>query len=612
MTHQSSLENESRSVSIPYDALMLGAVVQELSEQLCGAQVQDIRHPEPDELHLSIRTRSGTMHLLISIDARFARVHLTNRRAANSPIPTEFCSALRRKIEGGRVNSVVQVGQDRILELRVVSDSGDGKPALHSLIIELMGKHSNIILVDNWGKIVDSARRVSHRINRVRETLPGLKYLRPPGAFDAPLPSLLPLAGAAVLAVGNEVTPKSLSAAIRQTAPFVSPFLAMEIALRCTISDRDQEVFRSRFGDGSFVGEKSKDIHERLYCALDMIFARQEYRSVIAQKCRGAGAYPIPILQIAAHRQQPATSINEAIDKGYSEQLRSVRKEEAGHRLSVEIGREKTRQAQVSAALHRTIDEASRANQLTQSGDLLLVNLWQIKTGDEEILVTDYYDSNGGSRKIRLNPKLTPQENAEALFDRARRSRQGLVTAQARLDKATRSITELNLASSDLQALIDDQGAQAGVITELGKRLIREGVLREAPERETKSSPQFQGHRIRREVTEDGYEILVGDSATANDFLTTRVAASDDLWFHVRSAAGGHVVIRTHGNPETVPDSVLERAAIIAALHSAQKHSSLVAVDYTLKKYVRKPRRAAPGAVVVEREKTLHVSPGEV
>ena len=545
----------------------------------------------------------------MSIDAKYARVHLSNQRAANSATPTEFCAALRRRIEGGRVDCVVQVGLDRIVEIGVVTDSIAGKKAYHKLIVELMGKHSNLILVDYAGRIIESARRVSHRINRVRETLPGLKYVRPPGLYDGPLPSLAQIAESITERTSRDLTPETVAAAVRACAPFVSPFLAAEIAFRSTCTDEEISPYQLKFGDGGFAVRATGALIDRIHSALDVVLLAASTCQLLHWYARGAGVYPVPVMQVRAEQQELTSSINDALGASYAELMQRVQKQEAADRLLGQIDKERARQARVETSLTRTIEEASRADILSQNGELLLANLWQIKPGALDITVTDYYDVNGSNRTIRLNPEFTPQQNAEAMFDKARRSRLGLETARARLRKTSEAVAALINAVSKLLTLIDDPTAEYAHVREMEQSLNRDGLLRETPKQAINHEPQFQGHRIRREVTPEGYEILFGESSTANDYLTTRVARPDDLWLHVRSATGGHVVIRTLGKPENVPERVLERAAIIGALHSAQKHSSLVAVDYTLKKYVRKPRGAAPGAVVIEREKTRHVSP---
>jgi predicted ribosome quality control (RQC) complex YloA/Tae2 family protein len=596
-------------VTIPFDALMLSAVIAELSERICGGKIQDLRHSEPNELQIGIYTEARTQWLNVSVDARFARVHLTRHRAANSPIPTEFCLALRRHIEGGRITAVTQVGQDRILEISILRGSDEGGQIRCKLVIELMGKHSNIILINSANRIIESAKRVSHRINRIRETLPGLAYSRPPGVFDSAIPPLGHLADAITLDVGAQINVASVAAAIRRRAPFVSPFLAVEIAHRSTLDNLTPHS--DKFGVDCLGGLSSIALRDRLWDTFDMIYNKRSYQPVSVTGCRGAGAYPIPLLQVPPELQERVPSLNDALEIAYANLMLQIKKLEAGDRLRSEIDQEIARQSRVVSSSNRTIDEASRAEMLSQSGELLLANLWKINPGDAEITVIDYYDGTTGERTIRLDPKLSGQENASVLFNRARRARKGLETARTRLDSAEAKTDALNMAIEQLRALTVAPEFGEKEIRDLGLGLKNEGLLPTTSEARAEAEPEFQGHRIRREITPDGYEILVGESATANDFLTTRIARPNDLWLHVRSAVGGHVVIRTAGKPEDVPAAVIERAAVIAARHSAQKHSSLVAVDYTRKKYVRKPRTAAPGSVVLEREKTLHVSPGE-
>ena len=595
--------------TIPFDSLVLDAVIRELSDRLSGGKIQEIRHPEPNEVHIGIHTRSGVLRLLISIDAKFARTHLTTSRAANSSTPTEFCSAMRRHIEGGRVESVVQVGMDRIMELGVTNSTENGSQTHHRLIVELMGKHSNIILVNDGGRIIEAARRVSRRINRFRETLPGLPYISPPGIFDAPLPSIQEIAEAVVRTARGDPTLQGLAVAIRKCAPFASPFLATEIALRCTIQDCDAAPYRQKFGINGFLGQTAGILADRIGAAFETIFIDRLRQPVVSDRRRDAGVYAIPMLHIPANLQEPSGSINAALDRGYSGYMRDAKKREASGRLATAIDRELERQARVAASLSRTIEEGSRIDYLTQGADLLLANLRHVTPGDAEVTVTDYYDENGADRTIRLRPDLSPQENAEAIFDRARRSRQGLETARGRFEKTSAAIAALSDAQLKVKELASHPETDSADFQKLARSMADAGLLREDPGAEAVPAPQFEGHRIRREITSEGFEILVGESATANDFLTTRIAKPDDVWLHVRSASGGHVVIRTNGKPDSVPEAVLERAATIGALHSAQKHSSLVAVDYTLKKYVRKPRGAAAGSVVIEREKTIHVSP---
>jgi len=306
-------------------------------------------------------------------------------------------------------------------------------------------------------------------------------------------------------------------------------------------------------------------------------------------------------------------SLNVLLDTAYTAQIENMERETAFHELTTRLRREITKLEKQVLDLDRTIAEGGRADSYQQQGDLLMAHLWKIEAGTTQTTVQDFYAPDQAERVIVLDPKLNPQENAQAYFRRAQKSRDAQVRAQTHVAKVRLRLNGVRAADKQVEIDLKNPTFSAADVYAFQRKLIAEGVLREERSETTvsPSGPDFQGHKIRRYTSPEGYEIYCGETATANDFLTTRVAAPNDLWLHVRASAGSHVVIRTKGAPDRVPQSVLLRAAMIAALHSSQKHSGLVPVDYTLKKHVRKPRGAAPGSVEVQREKTLHVAPHE-
>ncbi|HLV80926.1 MAG TPA: NFACT family protein, partial [Chthonomonadaceae bacterium] len=456
---------------------------------------------------------------------------------------------------------------DRILEIHIESRS-DNAIVTACLIAELMGKHSNLILLAPDGVIVDAAKRIPRRINRVREVLPGLPYLPPP----APAP------------------------AERIPAPHagISPFLARELEARAEMAATEGEL------------------EAGLQRAWEEVFgaaAQERYAPVLVRDMDGRllGAYPFPLVQFPAEAQERVPEINGALDAAFTEIVARAEVEADRGQLRGRIQREQARRERQRQSAERTLEESERAEAHKQAGDLLLANLWRVQPGDSRVTVQDYYDPALPERALALDPKLTAQENAEAYFRRYRKARDGTARAAERREEALAALEALQQAQALLEAADTQKALQA-----LQAELLESGTLRapeEAEEAASSAGPDFQGHKIRRYQTPEGYDIYVGETATANDYLTTRVAAPNDLWLHVRAAASAHVVIRTQGRPEAVPQAVVERAALLCARHSSQKHSSLVPVDVTLRKYVRKPRGAAPGSVLVQREKTLHVTP---
>jgi predicted ribosome quality control (RQC) complex YloA/Tae2 family protein len=578
---------------IPFDSLTLRAIVSELQSRLLGGQVQEIRQPAPMDVQLTLRNQSRNHLLLLSADARFARVHLTVEKRANAPVPPTFCMALRKRIENGYLQAIRQRGFDRILELDFARRNDAGELETYTLIAELMGKHSNLVLVDAEQRVVEAIKRISHRINRVRETLPGLPYLSPPepaGRLD-PFAAETPAQIMQLLATQEDATPAARAELLMQTCTGFSPLLAQEMAHRLTTTPVEllPMLWNAVFPAGP-----------------------PEWEPVEIFDTQGAltGAYPIPLTFLPATRQADVSNLNLALDKVFRETLAQQGFTEAAADLRGRLERELKRLETHLHSVERALAEAERAETHKQTGELILANLWQIQPGMTSVTVQDYYLPDAPERTIELNPALSPQENAETWFRRFRKARDGAEAARTQRRDLLRIRDRLQEAQTQLRALTTETE-----VRNLKARLVATELLREdsthanAGEGKSRTGPDFQGHKIKRQTTPEGYEIYIGDSATANDFLTTRLAAPNDIWVHVRASASAHVVIRTHGKPEEVPHSVLEYAAVLCARHSPQKHSALVAVDYTLKKYVRKPRGAAPGGADYTRETTLHVSP---
>jgi predicted ribosome quality control (RQC) complex YloA/Tae2 family protein len=593
-----STEKGSLPLRVPFDSLTLAAVAAELRPLLIGGQIQDIRQPEPNELLLTIRSQGRNFTLLLSADARFARMHLTTERKPNSPTPSAFCIALRRHLENGRILDVRQRDFDRVFEIDVQLATEDGTLATPTLVAELMGKHSNLILVSEHGIVVEAAKRISSRINRFRETLPGKPYLSPPvpeGRQDpigSPARTLeflsdLPLTGQTV---------ETLAKALQANIAGMSPFLALEIAFRTFHSGPpENETLVATWGN-----TVAPVLHGN-------------NRPCLLLQGASRGAYPIKVQHLEVEQIAGDEGLNSYLDTAFRAQVENAARETAIHDLTSRLGRETTKLEKQVHDLERTISEGGRADDYQQQGDLLTAHLWKMETGATQTTVQDFYSLEQTERIIVLDPKLNPQENARAYFRRAQKARDAKVRAQTHVASVRMRLNGVAAAVKQMESDVKSLNFTAADALAQLRKLIADGVLREerSEPRAQPTGPDFQGHKIRRYTTPEGYEIYCGETATANDFLTTRVASPNDLWLHVRASPGSHVVIRTKGQPDKIPQSVLHRAALIAALHSNQKHSGLVPVDYTLKKYVRKPRGAAPGSVEVQREKTLHVSPQE-
>ena len=606
------------ALKVPYDSLTLRGVVTELRGLLVGGQIQEIRQPTPTEVTLSIRHQNRTHVLLLSIDAQFARAHLTTRRRANPPTPPNFCMVLRKYLEDMWIRDLRQTGFDRVLEIEAGLRNQEDEAPPVTLVAELMGKHSNLILVNAEGTIIDSAKRISKRINRVREVLPGLAYRLPPTQADKvdPLvPDAVPFL-VKELGLDLDIDRQKLVDTLLLLYGGISPFLAREMAARLV-----QILAVSGNGAENSNGQIRPASQEALRLALEQVWndtlrsvtqgSRAQATLIRDTERHPLGAYPLRVLQAANNLnlvQDEAPSLNAALDEAFGFQIDRAGFGAIAGELRGQLQQETKRSERQQQSVSRTLAEAERSEQYKQTGELIFANLWRIEPSSKEIVVQDYYDPAFPDRAIELDPRLSAQENADHYFKRYRKARDAEERALEESVRLEDHLADLKVATAALNNAKTEEDLRTLRADLLARNVLR--PLSASAERERSGSEsEFAGHKIRRYTVPPGYEILVGENATSNDYLTLRVAAPNDWWLHVRAAVSAHVVVRTHGKPYEVPRPVLERAAQLCAQHSQQKHSSLVSVDYTLKKYVRRPRGSAPGAADYQNEMSIDVTP---
>lgn len=568
-----------------YDGFLLAAIAAELKQTIVRGRMQKIRQSSETDVLMEIRGIGHTYLLFASVDARFPRIYLTAGAPPNLPEPPNFCMLMRKYASGAFITDVEQVGMDRVLHIGLDS-SEHGKM---TLILEIMGKHSNLILVNSAGKILGAAKHVGSSISRYRQVLPGRDYIPPPGEQKIDPRSL-------TSELMDRVYPKQPmdTATAKQwlmnTFSGFGPFLAGEIASRAA---RDGEV------DASTVNDEMLELG-------DMI-GKSTYEPVFIADAHGAGlmVYPMPSVQYPPTQQHARASINEALDTLFRSLItRTVLDEERMQTLTA-IRRATASRKQTLKSIVRTVEESEKADRYKQLGEIILGSLHAVEKGMKSVTLPDFFDSEMREIQIELDEKLAPKENAERYFKRYRKSRDAVATAEAR-----RQMTENEIAQ--LQSALEEAESAKSVESLRGMRaaLTSAGLLRQEISHERQES-EFDGHRIRRVNTPDGWEILYGESSTSNDYLTQKVARPNDVWLHARQITGAHVIVRMAGKKGGIPRPVLTQAAKIAAMNSDAKHSSLVPVDHTLRKFVHKPRGSAPGFVIYRNEKTIDVNPKE-
>ena len=559
---------------IPFDSLNLYAVLQE-RDFFAGAQVQDIRQPEPLTIVLHLYAQRAEQRLLISADAQFARMHTISAKLPNAPTPPPFLQSLRKHLEGGIVRSMTMLGFDRIVQAEVQTREG-----VYRLMIELMGKHSNIILVEPTGLVRSALKWVSPRQSEARPIRAGEPYRLPPTRVEGLLNPLTVTDDdwRALLAQMGE--PRDWQAHIEG----LSRFTADELEAACRAQGIEGVVaWARRLREGAWQPVLIRD----------------------PQTHRALGAYPFPSLRFPDSWQHARTSVSLAWEQAFSERIQHARTDALRQSLLPNLRRALQARERALADLQRALHASQDADRWQLYGELILAFGHNLSAGATTLHAPDYTQPDAPEVAIPIDPSKTPAENAERYFHKARRARESRAELHARLQRLTDEANELRYAL--LQA---EQAADPDALQRLHADAKAHGWLRKtttlSPTKRAEKDP-FEGHKIRAHLSPDGYQVLVGENAAANDFLLTRIAKPNDWWLHVRTGTGAHVIIRTENQPLRVPRSTLEFAARLAAQHSADRHARVVEVDYTLRKYVRKPKGAPAGFALYTHEKTLCV-----
>ena len=575
-----------------FDSLLLAAVRDELGKTIVGGKVEKITQPDPLEIIVRVYHAGQKYDLLLSCDPQEARAHLTHIRRDNPPTPPPFCGLLRKYLEGAWLTDAAmpQGFGERVLHLHF--KAVDGAP--YTLIAEIMGKHSNLILVTGTGMILGAAKSIGRGVNRFRQILPGIAYVRPPRQRSKQDP-FEPFAPEET----EPMSPEEAKEWLMATWTGISPLLAQETILR---------VAR-----GSLTPQT---LHQALTLLLTVVRVGDWMPRVWTDDAGVTeGAYPIPLLSVPPSRQQIRESVSVALDHASSAIIRRDTFERARDSLMAALHRTRKLREREAHEMEQGLKNAQRADEYRQSGDLLLSHQSQIRRGQSLVEVLDYYapplpDGEPTMRFIALDPTLSVHENAERFYKRSRKAETSAMTLKERRAQALEEVALIGQAERETaRATAPEEVAAIRVsMAESLARGSQQSGSSARGENARPAGPDFEGHKIKTFQSVDGWEIYVGENATSNDYLTTKIASPSDIWLHVRAATSAHGIIRAQNRPASVSPAALQQAAELVAARSEVKHSSLIPVDYTLKKYVRKPRKSAPGSVTYQNEKTLFVA----
>ncbi|WKA56761.1 Rqc2 family fibronectin-binding protein [Planococcus shixiaomingii] len=544
-----------------FDGLFTKAMTREL-QQLVSGRISKVHQPNQLELLLHIRAQGHNQKLLISIHPSYSRIHLTAMANVNPSEPPMFCMLLRKHIEGGVITEVIQHEMDRLIILKIRAKNEIGDDIERELHVEMMGRHSNVILVDSTRMmILDSLKHLPPSVNSYRTILPGQPYIFPPSQEKKdPFSAVAELIG------------KDEKEMVGTFAGF-SPLNARELHFRLDGADDKKETAQHFLNE--FLAEKPAGHYVE--------FDGKSYFSATALTHIGSEELTFPTLGELLDRMYYAKAERDRVKQQAGDLERWLQNEIAKLKLKLK-------------KLQKEQDQAEKRDQLQLNGELIMANLHRITKGMKEIEVDNYY--NDEKVTITLDPRKTPIDNSQRYYSRYQKAKTALVKTQEQIEKTIEDIEYFETLMQQVQ--------QAGIsdIEEIREELAEQGFMKAQKSKKKKkpTKPSVESY-----VSSTGTPISVGKNNKQNDYVTFKVAAKSDTWLHTKDIPGSHVIVHDNAPDETT----LLEAATIAAYFSKARESSSVPVDYTEARQVKKPNGAKPGFVIYFEQKTLFVTPDE-
>ncbi|MFS0782366.1 NFACT family protein [Bacillus sp. 1P06AnD] len=557
-----------------FDGLFTKAMCEELTEHISGGRINKIHQPYPNEIILIVRANGKNHKVLLSAHPSYSRSQLTNESYENPQDPPMFCMLLRKHLEGAIIEKIEQKGQDRILIFDLKGRTEIGDVSYKRLIVEIMGRHSNIVLIDKEnGMILDSIKHISHAVNSYRAILPGQTYTYPPEQHKM---DPLTAADEDIRRVLNFNEGK-LQQQIVHAFGGVSPLLAKEIVFVSGLPTIDNILKGFQAVMGPF--------RANVYAPTMVSTANKDYFYCIS-------------LSHLEGKTESFQTLSELLDRFYFGKASRDRIKQQAQDLDRFIANEKEKNVKKIAKLENTLKDSEKAEQHQLYGELLTANMHQVKQGMKEITAVNYYDENQGTVTIPLDPQKTPSQNAQKYFTKYQKAK-----------NAKSAVTEqIGLAQEEVdyfdQLLQQLDSAQPRDIEEMREELQEEGYLKQRNKKGFKK-PKNSKPALDEYISSDGDEIWVGKNNKQNEYLTNKASRRDDLWFHTKDIPGSHVVIRNSRPSE----QTIQEAAMIAAYFSKAKDSSGVPVDFTQIRHVKKPKGSKPGFVTYDQQNTVYVTP---
>ena len=560
-----------------FDGIFLHCLVSDLKEKLINNKIDKINQPEKDEILISIRGVKKEK-LLISSSSNYARIHFTTETKTNPIKAPMFCMVLRKYLTGGKILNITQPSNDRILHIDIESSDELGFNSIYTLIVEIMGRHSNISLVrkrDN--KIMESIKHITSFVNSYRTLLPNVIYIEPPKSTK------------------------------------LNPFHFNLENFKSLISDIDlNETCFSKIFNGiskplsleifNNINKENLNTEEKIFIYLKEYFNNlldSKQFALYYKEGELKDFYSIPINIYENYNKEIFDNPSLMLDTYYYKKDKQDRLHNRSSDLQKLITTNIDRCLKKEKILNKTLKECSEKEKLRIYGDLLTSYIYTIKKGDKNINLVNFYSEEGESLTIPLDENKTPSENIQRYYKKYNKLKKSEESALEQLDKNIEELDYLNSVLTNLKSI-----ENYTEIEEIKEELITSHYIKHRK----KSNKKAKASKPMHFKSSEGYDIFVGKNNFQNDYLTLKFADKMDTWLHTKNIPGSHVIIKGRN----IPDKTLEEAATLAAFYSKGKNSTKIPVDYTEIRHVKKPSGAKPGMVIYATNKTIYIDPYEI
>lgn len=568
-----------------FDGITIANIVSELNQTVTGGKINKIAQPENDELMITIKNNKKQYRLFLSASASLPLIYLTETNKPSPLTAPNFCMLLRKHIGSGRIVSVTQPGMERIIRFTIEHLNELGDLCTKYLIVEIMGKHSNIIFTNEDDQVIDSIKHVSAHMSSVREVLPGRPYFIPATQVKAN-----PLELTDEILIGQILTkPLPVSKALYTSITGISPLMAEEICYRAGL-------------DGGISTDGLSEL-EKLHLAHTFLRVMEDVQKELFEpNIVYKGKEPVEFASLALTQYgdleiRPYNSVSQVLEHYYAEKnlVTKMRQKSVDLRKIVQTSLE--RNVKKYQLQQKQMKDTEKKDKYRVWGELINTYGYGLEAGSKSFEALNYYTNE--TITIPLDSTLTPQENAKKYFDKYSKLKRTAEALDKLLDETDSEIQHLESIAASLDIATSEED-----LVQIKEELMDYGYIRR---KYTGGKKVKITSRPFHYISSDGYHIYVGKNNFQNEELSFKFASGNDWWFHAKGQPGSHVIVKTNG--EELPDRTFEEAGKLAAYYSKGRQAPKVEIDYTLKKNLRKPNGSKPGFVVYYTNYSLLIEP---